>query len=267
MPSLEISDVRLHYRVTEGDMTLPWLVFLHEGLGSSELWREFPDRVSRRTGCPALVYSRRGHGWSTPLIGPRSPDFMHEEARRVLPAVLRSLGVGEHILVGHSDGASIALIAAGDGADRTRGVVALAPHVFVEPDSQAGVEAALRSFQETDLAERMAKYHRDPAATFFGWHDIWNSPSFWDWNIEDELEGIRCPVLVIQGSDDEYGTVAQLDAVERGVSASVERVWLEECGHSPHLDLPHEVERATVHFIEGVVGDRSADRIPPFPND
>ncbi len=251
MPHLEIVGVRLDYRVIDGDEALPWLIFLHEGLGSVELWRDFPERVGAATRCRALIYSRHGHGWSDPLTGPRSPEFMHEEARAVLPAIREKLGVGPYILVGHSDGASIALIAAA-GADPL-GVVALAPHVFVEAESLAGAEAARQAFVAGGLDEKMARYHHDPSATFYGWYDIWRSPRFRDWNIEGLLGGIRCPLLVVQGSDDEYGTSAQLDAITRGVAGPVQQVLMEGCGHSPHLDRPEQVIDATVGFVDGLL--------------
>lgn len=251
MPFLDILDTRLEYRIIDGDDRLPWLVFLHEGLGSIELWRGFPERIAEATGCRSLVYSRRGHGWSDPLTEARPPDFMTHEANVVLPAIGEAVGVGDHLLIGHSDGASISLIAAGSGGDSVKGVVALAPHVFVEEESLTGAEAARRAFEETDLVEKMAGYHHDPSGTFYGWYDVWQSPDFHGWNIEGVLEAIDCPLLVIQGADDQYGTVAQLDAIEAGVSGTVETMWLEDCGHSPHLDRPTEVEEAIVRFVEG----------------
>lgn len=253
MPFLEIFDTRLEYRVTDGDDRLPWLVFLHEGLGSVELWRGFPERIAEATGCRSLVYSRHGHGWSDPLTAPRRPDFMTREANVILPAIRETLAVDDHLLIGHSDGASISLIAAGSGDGSVKGVVALAPHVFVEEESLAGGEAARRAFEETELAEKMARYHHDPSATFYGWYDVWQSPGFKDWNIEGVLETIECPLLVIQGADDQYGTVAQLEAIEAGTSGTIERIWMENCGHSPHLDRPTEVEQATVRFVQRVL--------------
>lgn len=254
MPYLDISGAELHYRLIEGDDPGGWLVFLHEGLGSIELWREFPETVARRTRRPALVYSRQGHGWSQPIESPRSPHFMHDEALTVLPALLDRLAIERPTLVGHSDGASIALVHAGVGGRPVAGVVALAPHVFVEPESLAGVAAAGEAFADTDLEERMAKYHQDPRRTFYGWHDIWMSRQFRDWNIEDVLGGIDVPLLVIQGADDQYGTVGQVDAITAGVPGPVERLWLEDCGHSPHLDRPDDVTAATVEFIARLTG-------------
>lgn len=247
---MTIGDVELEYQIVEGDRARSWLVFLHEGLGSVELWRDFPASVAEKSGNPALVYSRAGHGWSSPVDGARGVDFMHHEALTVLPSVLERLAIGEPILVGHSDGASIALIHAARFS--VRGVVAMAPHVFVEPESLAGISAAGRVFAETDLTRRMARYHHDAAATFHAWYDTWTDPRFRDWNIEALLPGVTCPLLLVQGSADEYGTDAQLEAITAGVAGPVERLWLEGCGHSPHLDAGEEVTAAVVEFVRGL---------------
>ncbi|MGH8911960.1 MAG: alpha/beta fold hydrolase [Acidimicrobiia bacterium] len=267
MTSIIISGNRLEYRMIDGAENLATIVFLHEGLGSVELWRDFPDMVAAKTGHPALVYSRIGHGWSDPLPAPRQPGFMHQEALVTLPALLDELDVHQPILVGHSDGASIALIRAGAGDRDVSAVVALAPHVFVEAQSIAGADASHRAFRDTDMAQKMAKYHRDPARTFFGWYDIWRSPEFGDWNIEGVLAGIDCPLLVVQGADDEYGSVAQIEAIEARVPGKVERVWLSDCGHSPHLDRPETVVAATVDFIRRHDLQRAPSRHSPFSSD
>ncbi len=243
-----ISGVQLEYRHLEGDPARPTLVFLHEGLGSVELWKDFPREVAEGTGNAALVYSRRGYGRSDPIDSPRSPQFLQDEATVTLPALLAELGVKDPILIGHSDGASIALIYAGT-FPHVRGVVAMAPHVFVEPEAQTAAAALEESFLSGDMAEKMSRYHHEPAATFYGWFDIWRSPGFRDWNIEHVLGQISCPVLVIQGADDEYGTIAQVEAVESGIPGTVGSLWLEECGHSPHRDQPDEVRTAIVEFV------------------
>lgn len=243
----------LEYRLS-GDGQGPTLVFLHEGLGSMDLWREFPTDVARATGRAALVYSREGHGWSAPVRGARTLEFMHHEALMVLPHLLERLEISAPILIGHSDGASIALIYAGAGCP-VSGLVLLAPHVFVEAEAIAGIQLAREQFETTDLPQRMAKYHRDPEATFRAWNDIWLDPAFRNWNIEASLPGIECPVLLIQGNDDEYGTGAQLDAIEDGLAGSVERLVLADCGHSPHISQPDLVVEATARFVNRVLGD------------
>ena len=231
----------------------PTLVFLHEGLGSIEQWRDFPLRVASATGCAALVYSRYGYGQSDVLQEPRTPSFMHDEALRSLPELLSSLKIVAPVLLGHSDGASIALIHAGAG-HAVRGLVLEAPHVFVEEHGLEGIREARRAFETTDLSQRLGKYHRDAARTFRGWNDVWLSPAFRYWNIEKLLSGVRCPVLAIQGEDDEYGTTAQLDAIARQVSGPCERLTLPACGHAPHRDQPAATLAAVARFVNGLVG-------------
>jgi pimeloyl-ACP methyl ester carboxylesterase len=227
---------RLELRKIAGAAGLPTLVFLHEGLGSVALWKDFPDKLAAATGAPALVYSRYGYGKSDPLDGPRAVDYMHVEALEILPELRRRLGLGDVVLVGHSDGASIALIHAGAGRWPVRGLILEAPHVFTEQAGLDRIAAATRAFEDIDLAKRLARYHDDPDGAFRGWNEIWLHPDFRAWNIEKYLPQIVCPVLVIQGVDDEYGTLAQLDAVERGVRGPFERVVLADCKHSPHRD-------------------------------
>ena len=249
-----VAERNLEYRLIGGDGGRTTLVFLHEGLGSMDLWRRYPDDVVAGTGRSGLVYSREGHGWSDPVQAPRSADFMEHEALTVLPQVLDRLGIARPILIGHSDGASIALICAGAGHQVT-GLVLLAPHVFVEPESIAGIEAARERFETTDLPERMGRHHRDSRSTFQAWNDVWLDPGFRTWNIEGYLPGIDCPTLLIQGRADEYGTLAQLDAIERGVTGPVSRLILDDCGHSPHLAHPAPVLEATARFIDQIGGE------------
>jgi pimeloyl-ACP methyl ester carboxylesterase len=224
----------------------PALVFLHEGLGSVALWRDFPERLAAQTGRRALVYSRLGHGASAVPERPRTPRFMHDEALDALPALLREHAIERPVLVGHSDGASIALIHA--SRHSVTSLVVLAPHVFVEDLSVASIAEARDAFDTTDLRERMARYHRDPEATFRLWNDIWLAPEFRDWNIEDVLPGVTAPVLAIQGEHDQYGTLAQIDAIEAGVSGPFERVVL-DARHAPHIEAPEETLRAAAEFI------------------
>ena len=230
----------------------PELVFLHEGLGSVAMWRDFPQRVADSTGHAALVYSRVGYGHSSRLTIARRPDYMHVEALKTLPTLLDRLAIERPVLIGHSDGASIALIHAGAGAREVQAVAALAPHVFVEEVSLASIANSKRAFEKGDLRERLARHHGDVDSAFRGWNDIWLAPAFRNWNIESSLSRIECPILLIQGKDDEYGTLAQLDAIERQVPGRVERVELAACGHSPQRDQPEATLSALMHFIAAV---------------
>jgi pimeloyl-ACP methyl ester carboxylesterase len=227
----------------------PVLVFLHEGLGSRELWRTFPDRVRHAVGGPSLlVFSRHGYGRSAPAEMPRPVGYMHHEADDVLPGLLTRYGIDAPILVGHSDGASIALLYAGAGRSAA-GVVAIAPHVFVEDVTVESINGARDAYRNTDLRDRMAKYHDDVDAAFRGWNDVWLSPPFRSWNIEERLPSIECPVLLVQGDADPYGTLAQLDAIESGVRGRVQRLVVGGAGHSPHLDAPDETLSAVTRFV------------------
>ena len=250
MPGIAVAGHKLNYEwVGEGARTL---VFLHEGLGSIPQWRDFPERAARATGCRALVYERYGYGQSDVLAEARvGPDFMHREALEALPALLQALAVENPVLVGHSDGASIALIYAGAGK-AAQGVVAMAPHVFVEDVSVRSIAEAARAFETTDLPQRLGRYHRDPRKTFYLWNDAWLDPAFRNWNIEASLAGIRCPLLAIQGEDDQYGTMAQVDAIARQAGGTCRLLKLPQCGHSPHKDQPEAVLQAIVDFVEGL---------------
>jgi pimeloyl-ACP methyl ester carboxylesterase len=245
--SLTVSRRRLGYRVMNEDGRRPTVVFLHEGLGSIELWRGFPDDVVEATGHRGLMYSRYGHGWSDSASEPRPIDFVTREALDVLPEVLDQLDVHCPVLVGHSDGASIALEYAAH--HRVTALVLLAPHVFVEATGLEAIAGITRRFADGKLAMKMAKYHRDAASTFWAWSDVWLDPDFASWNMEHMLPRIDCPTLLIQGTDDEYGSMAQIDAIERQIAGPVERVELDECGHSPHLSQSEATRKVTVRFI------------------
>lgn len=243
---------KLEYRrIAPARPNTPTLVFLHEGLGSVSLWRDFPDRAARATGCGVVVYSRYGYGRSEILQGARKVDYMHREARDALPELIDKLGIRDPLLVGHSDGASIAIIYAGTHPGM-RGLILEAPHVFVEEISVTSIAAAKNAFATTEMPAKLARHHADPARTFFGWNDIWLHPDFLAWNIEEYLSAIACPTLVIQGLDDEYGTMRQLEAIERQMKGRVERVTLEACGHSPHRDQPEATLEAMARFIRGI---------------
>lgn len=250
MPFVTINGRRIEYQwIAAATRTAPTLVFLHEGLGSVALWRDFPARVAAATGGAALVYSRHGYGGSDKLAAPRGVGYMHEEALETLPALLAALGIAEPVLIGHSDGASIALIHAGARRWTVRGLVLEAPHVFVEDVTVTSIAAATEAWRTTDLRQRLARYHDDVDGAFTGWNDIWLDPAFRAWNIEEVLPRIDCPVLVIQGADDEYGTPAQLAAIERKVKGPVEILLLSDCKHSPHRDQPEAVLAAIARFV------------------
>jgi pimeloyl-ACP methyl ester carboxylesterase len=232
---------------------LPTLVFLHEGLGSIALWKDFPATLAARTGCGALIFSRHGNGFSSLLVRPRDPQYMHAEALRVLPRLLDALEIEAPILVGHSDGASIALIYAGEYPHAVHGLVLEAPHVFVEELSVQSIAAIKHQYETTDLRDRMAPYHRDVDRTFYGWNDIWLLPEFFDWNIEAYVSRVRAPVLAIQGLEDEYGTLAQLESIVRRAPVPVDRLFLARCGHVPHRDRRPVVEGAIESWVESQV--------------
>lgn len=232
----------------------PTLLLLHEGLGSLAMWRDFPARLAAATGCRTLVYSRYGYGQSDVLEEAFDVDFMHREARYVLPELLAALDIANPVLVGHSDGASIALLHAGESRFAVAGLVLMAPHCFVEDISIRSIEAAKVAFETTDLPAKLGKYHRDVSRTFYGWNDIWLKPDFRAWNIEDCLATIRCPILAIQGEDDEYGTMAQIEAIGAQAVASpgVELLKLADCRHSPHRDQAQAVIEAIQAFTERI---------------
>jgi pimeloyl-ACP methyl ester carboxylesterase len=254
MPFLTAAGHRLEYERLPGRPGAPTLILLHEGLGSVALWRDFPQKLAQATGAPLVVYSRYGYGKSDALAAPRGPRYMHDEALESLPALRQALALGDVILVGHSDGASIALIHAGSGQWPVRALILEAPHVFVETMNLASIEAARSAYATTDLRRRLARYHADVDSAFRGWNDAWLSAEFRDWNIEEYLPGIACPVLAIQGADDEYGTPAQLEAIARGIKAPFEPLVLRHCKHSPHRDQEAAVLEAMAEFVERVSG-------------
>jgi len=251
MPHVSAAGHALEYAWIEGRE--PTLVFLHEGLGSIRQWRDFPARLAAATGCRALVYDRYGYGNSDVLEEDRAGvDFMHREALVFLPEVLAGLGIQDPILVGHSDGASIALIHAGKFP--VRAVAAMAPHVFIEDICVDSIRQADRQFETSGLKAGLAKYHRDASKTFHLWADAWLDPAFRNWNIEDVLPRIACPVLAIQGEGDQYGTMAQLDAIARQVAGPCELLKLKDCGHAPFKDQPERVLDSIAQFIGKIIG-------------
>ncbi|MES1265220.1 MAG: alpha/beta hydrolase, partial [Variovorax sp.] len=234
-------DVRIEYaRIAPERTDAPLLVFLHEGLGSIAMWKDFPERLCEAGGYRGLVFSRPAYGRSTPRDADElwDVDFMHRQAHEVLPAFFEAIDLEESPwLFGHSDGGSIALLHAARFPERVAGLVLLAPHIFVEELTIANIEEARKAYLGTDLPKKLARYHDDVDSAFWGWNRIWLHPPFRQWNIEAELGTIRCTVLAMQGVDDEYGTLAQI----RGIAARVPGTQLLEvpdCGHSPHRDQP-----------------------------
>ena len=228
----------------------PTLVFLHEGLGSVEQWRDFPQKLAQATGLGAFAYSRAGYGRSSSIQLPRPVRYMHDEAR-LLPQILSAAGIAKPILVGHSDGASIAILAAGSGAPALA-LVLEAPHVFAEEAGLASIARARDAYAKTDLRARLARYHDDVDAAFLGWNGAWLDPAFKEWNIEASLPAIHAPVLIIQGEDDEYGTQKQLEAIQRGAGGPVTIELLPRCGHAPHRERPQETLAAMTRFIQSL---------------
>ena len=260
MSSARVDDhtVRLTWRDRPLDLEYAWVgdpasripvvVFLHEGLGSVAMWKDFPARFCEAHGLRGLVFSRYGYGRSTPKPPAErwNTDFMLRQADEVLPPFFSSLGIERPWLFGHSDGASIALLHAADHP--VAGVVAVAPHIFVEDISVESIEKARVTYETTDLRERLARYHDDPDSAFRGWNDAWLDPAFRDWNIEAELARITCPVLAVQGDDDEYGTLEQIRGIARRLPKT-RLLAIPECGHSPHRDQPELLIREAGRFI------------------
>jgi len=236
--------------------TAPTLVFLHEGLGSVSLWRDFPEALCRQTGCGGLVYSRWGHGNSDGLDRPRSVRFMHDEALIVLPQLLDALEIERPILIGHSDGGSIALIFSGSRPENPAALILEAPHVFVEDLTVSSIAQLRDRYATTDLRTRLARHHANVDSLFRDWTDIWLSSEFRAWNIEESLPAVRARTLLIQGLDDEYGTSRQVDTIASGISAPSETLMLGACGHAPHIDQRTAVETAMARFISRCTSSR-----------
>ena len=230
------------------DASQPVMAFLHEGLGSLAMWKDFPARLCERLGLRGLVFSRYGYGRSTPKPQEeRWPvGFMHAQAHEVLPLLFDALDIRRPWLFGHSDGGSIALLHA--SRFDVAGLVVVAPHVFVEDVSIASIEKAREAYATTDLKQRLARYHADPDSAFRGWNDIWLDPAFRAWNIEAELASITAPVLAVQGADDEYGTLEQIEAIARALPKT-RLLVIPECGHSPHRDRPEMLMRHAAEFV------------------
>jgi pimeloyl-ACP methyl ester carboxylesterase len=225
------------------------VVLLHEGLGSVGIWGDFPERLAAATGLGVFAYSRAGYGRSSPSTVPRRVTFMHEEAKEVLPHVLNAIGFERGILLGHSDGASIATIFAGSVEDhRVRGLVLLAPHFFTEEFGIAEIARMRAAYENTDLRARLAKWHRDPDNAFYSWSGPWLDPAFRKWDLSEELAYIRVPVLIVQGEDDQYGTLRQIEIAREECYCPVEAVVLPATRHVPHREAPEATMAAIVDF-------------------
>lgn len=256
MPFVEVAGQQLEYERFSGAGNRATVVLLHEGLGSVSMWRDFPARLAAATAHTVIAYSRLGYGKSDALPdtddrqGPRRnlrrPDFMHREAWDTLPALLEALGVQRPVLFGHSDGASIALLHA--ARHPVTAVIAMAPHVIVEPVSVTSIEAARTAWETTDLPRKLARHHDDPEGAFRGWNDVWLHPDFRTWNIETEMVDIKAPILAIQGENDEYGTLHQIEEIARR-NPRTRLFKIPKCGHSPHRDQPDVVVSAVQSFL------------------
>ena len=229
----------------------PAIILLHDALGCLSLWRDFPQKLSDATGFGVFAYSRQGYGQSQAITLPRPLDFMTHEALGPLAALLDLIGFQRGILMGHSDGATISAIYAGSVADhRIRGLILMAPHFFTEPMGLAQIAQARTEFETTDLKDRLAKHHNDPEGAFLGWNDVWLDPGFAAWNVGDVIDYFRIPTLAIQGRDDPYGTLAQIEEVETRSYAPVDMVVIDDCKHAPHQEHPEVVLNAIADFTQ-----------------
>jgi pimeloyl-ACP methyl ester carboxylesterase len=238
-------------RIEARHTTLPTIVMLHEGLGSVSHWKDFPRVLAETTGAGVFLYSRYGHGSSDALQEPRSISYMHHEARVVLPEILRKAGIERPLLLGQSDGASIAILYAGTFPDSPAGLILEAPHVFVEDVTISSIAQARVLYQETDLPQRLGRYHANSESLFWGWNNIWLDPRFRDWNIESFLDSIHCPILVLQGAQDEYGTAEQIAAIQRRIP-STSAIVFDHCKHAPHRDRCEATLAAICEFTRAL---------------
>ncbi|MBU1364989.1 MAG: alpha/beta hydrolase [Gammaproteobacteria bacterium] len=250
MKHIVVQGLKLEYRdfpaTADGR---PTLLLLHEGLGCVSMWRHFPEKLAAATGCRLIVWSRAGYGGSEAYPAPRTPRYMHREGEEMLPALLAALGIERPLLIGHSDGGSIALIFAGAFPEVPLGVAVMAPHEFVEEVTLVGIREARTAWQTTDLPKKLARYHHEQTErVFLDWNATWLSPAFRDWNIEACLAQIRCPVLAIQGVDDEYATIRQIDVIAEQVPGT-QLLKLANCGHSPHRDQEDAVLAVLTAFV------------------
>jgi pimeloyl-ACP methyl ester carboxylesterase len=261
---LDIGPQRLEYHMIgpRADAA-PTLVLLHDGLGCVGMWDDFPDRLAAATGAGVFVYSRAGYGQSSPVTLPRPLSYMHDEALQVLPALLERIGFRRGLLIGHSDGASIATIYAGSVQDhRIRGLVLIAPHFFTEDVGIAAITRARAAYTESDLRAKLARWHADPDNAFSGWSEAWLNPEFRRWDITDSLAYIRVPILIVQGEDDRHGTVRQIETAQEECYCPVEVVLVEGAGHSPQREAPDQTFRAVADFTNRLLRDHREGQWP-----
>ncbi|HEY3399622.1 MAG TPA: alpha/beta hydrolase [Geothrix sp.] len=254
MKHLTVDGLRLEYRDFPAAATgRPTLLLLHEGLGCVAMWRDFPGKLAAATGCRLIVGSRAGYGGSQPYPEPRTPRYLHREAEVALPALLAALGIERPVLIGHSDGGSIALLFAGTFPGVPLGVAVLAPHEFIEEETLAGLRAARETWTTTDWPRKLARYHADAPKVFRDWNDTWLSPAYRHWNIETCLPEIRCPVLAMQGEEDEFATLRQIEVIAEQVPQA-HLLKLPGCGHAPHKDQEGRVLAELAEFVDRLSG-------------
>src|SRR6202166_1334371 len=259
---LRINAADLEYRMigpSSGDA--PTIVMLHEGLGSAALWGDFPDKLQAATGAGVFVYSRAGYGASTPAKLPRPLDYMHVEAVEVLPKLLDAIGFRRGLLVGHSDGASIAAIYAGSHQDhRIEGIALIAPHFIVEDVSVASIAEIKKSYETTNLKEKLARWHKDVDNAFYGWNGAWLDPAFRNWDISEFLAYIRVPIAIVQGVDDVYGTMRQVEIAQEECYCPVDVTVIPGAGHQPHREAPEATLHAISEFADRILDAHDGSR-------
>ncbi|HLX15840.1 MAG TPA: alpha/beta hydrolase [Bradyrhizobium sp.] len=253
--ALRIGAADLEYRmIGPAPEEAPTIVMLHEGLGSAKLWGDFPDRLQAATGAGVFVYSRAGCGASTPVSLPRPLDYMSIEALDVLPALLDAIGFRRGLLLGHSDGASIvAIYAGGTGDHRVRGVVMIAPHFVVEDVSVRSIAEIKKVYETTDLRAKLARWHGDVDNAFYGWNRAWLDPKFRDWDISEFLGYIRVPVAIVQGADDQYGTIRQIEIAQEECYCPIDVTIVPGAGHSPHREAPEATLNTITEFVKRIL--------------
>jgi pimeloyl-ACP methyl ester carboxylesterase len=260
---LDLDGMRLEYRmIGPRPADGPTIVMLHEGLGCVGLWNTFPDKLQAATGAGVFVYSRVSYGQSSPVRLPRPLTFMHDEAKVVLPHVLDAIGFRRGLLFGHSDGASIATIYAGSAQDhRVRGLILIAPHFFTEDMGIAAIARAKEAYETTDLRTKLARWHVDVDNAFRGWNDAWLDPDFRQWEITTELAYIRVPILIVQGANDQYGTIKQIETAERECYCPVEVALMPGVAHAPHREAPEALLKITSEFANRLLRDHQEGAI------